>query len=117
MNHSSGNCLRLHRRRSGLSQQEVAEALGTKDRGAISRYERGHHLPPLSIALGLELMFVVPVAELFSGLREGISAAIEERLAMLEEELGTRSAKGPHARVTAKKLLWLMERRSARSVA
>lgn len=117
MNHTSGNQLRVHRRRSGLSQQEVALVLGSEDRGAVSRYERGHHLPPLPVAIALEVLFVVPVTELFSGLREGISGVVEERLSKLEAELGARSARDPQAAITAKKLLWLMDRRNVLSSA
>jgi transcriptional regulator with XRE-family HTH domain len=114
-NQTSGNNLRTHRKRSGLSQHEVAVILGS-DAGAICKYERSHHLPPLSLALAYEAVFLVPVSQLFAGLHEAIKQSTEKRLSKLEVELGSRSGKGPQAAITARKLQWLMERRSPQIV-
>jgi transcriptional regulator with XRE-family HTH domain len=115
VNELSSNQLRAHRKRSGLSQHEVAAILGCEDGGAISRYERSHNLPPLPLAVGYEVMFLVPVSQLFSGLLEAVEQATEDRLSKLEVELGNRSGIGHQAAITAKKLQWLMERRNERA--
>lgn len=114
MNRNPGNYLRIHRTDSGLNQGELGTVLGC-DGGAISRYEWSRSLPSLPVALGLEVLFNVPIAELFTGLSEAVRNRIEQQLAELEVELGTRSGKGPRAMITAKKLQWLMERRRARN--
>lgn len=43
--------LRLIRDRAGLSQGEMAKALGVKDRSSVSGYERGEREPPLPTLL------------------------------------------------------------------
>jgi transcriptional regulator with XRE-family HTH domain len=110
MNQNPGNYLRAHRKRSGLTQQDIAALLGS-DAGTVSRFEWSHSLPSLPLALAFEVVFMVPVSQLFSGLREAVGHSIEQRLANLEAELGSRSGKGPRAVITAKKLEWIMERR------
>jgi DNA-binding XRE family transcriptional regulator len=116
-NENPGNYLRMYRKRSGLSQIEIATILGCEDGGLVSRHETSRILPPLPLALGYAAIFLVPVSELFQGLREAVEQTIEARLAELETELGTRSGRGPRAAITAKKLVWLNERRSHRAAA
>src|SRR5437660_10555182 len=65
--HRLQNYLRTYRRKSGLTQQEVAFLLGRKNGAQLSRYEKRQHLPPLRTALACEAIFHVPVAELFGG--------------------------------------------------
>jgi transcriptional regulator with XRE-family HTH domain len=113
----SGNYLRTHRKRSGLSQHEVAGVLGIENGGVVCRYELGRHLPPLLVALALEAIFRVPISQLFRGLGEAVEQNIENRLLSLETELHSRSGKGPQAVITAKKLRWLTERRKVQPVA
>jgi transcriptional regulator with XRE-family HTH domain len=108
-----GNYLRSHRRKAGLSQREIGMALGYDDEGPISRHERYHTVPPLMVALGYEVIFRVPVAEIFAGLRDGVEVAIEQRLAELEDRLQQRSARDRQAVAIARKLEWLCERRSS----
>jgi hypothetical protein len=70
-------------------------------------------MPDLPIALGYEIVFRVPVSELFAGLHDEVAVEIEARLATLEERLGRRSARDHDAKATARKLLWLSERKNA----
>jgi transcriptional regulator with XRE-family HTH domain len=116
-NQNSGNYLRAHRKRSGLSQDEIAAALGCEDGGVVSRHEAARIFPPLPLALAYEVIFLVPVSQLFRGLRDVVEQTTEDRLSKLEVELGTRSGAGPQAAITAKKLIWLAERRSLRTSA
>jgi DNA-binding XRE family transcriptional regulator len=44
--------LALIRQRAGMSQAEIAKALGVENRASISGYERGDREPPLPVLLG-----------------------------------------------------------------
>mgnify|MGYP003377033792 CR=1 FL=1 len=66
----------IYRKRMGFSQKDVAQLLGLKDTATLCQYERGHSLPPLTVALSLELILRVPVAFLFPCLYEELRAGI-----------------------------------------
>jgi len=68
-------------------------------------------MPDLQIAIGYELIFRIPVSELFAGLRDDVATDVEAHLLQLEEELGKRSARDQDANATARKLAWLSKRR------
>ena len=106
------NDIRIHRRRTGLSQRDIGEVLGYLSEGPIARHEDGRRLPPLKVAIGYELIFRIPVSEIFPGLREEVGGAVEKRLAQLEERLGEHSAKDRNAMAIARKLTWLYERKT-----
>jgi DNA-binding XRE family transcriptional regulator len=111
-NRIPGNYLRLHRRKAGLSQRELAELVGYEDPWAVSRHERSLTVPPLLIALAYQEVFQVPLSAIFSGIHSTVSQVIEKNLAALSDELGDRSGKGRSANGTAQKLEWLTQRRS-----
>lgn len=69
-------------------------------------------IPDLQIAIGYELIFRVPVSELFAGLRDEVVTDIEANLVRLEEQLGQRSLKDQNAQAIARKLTWLSERKN-----
>jgi DNA-binding XRE family transcriptional regulator len=102
--------LHSHRKRSGLSQRELARLLGYPDQGPVSRHERLCGVPPLMIALGYQAIFHQPVSDLFPGAYETVKAAVEERLDKLKDDLHQRSAKGRGAAMIARKLEWMWER-------
>jgi transcriptional regulator with XRE-family HTH domain len=64
------NNVLLYRKRMGFTQRKVARLLGHRDTSTLSCYESGKSLPPLSIALCLEIVLRVPVAFLFPQLYE-----------------------------------------------
>lgn len=103
----------MHRRRTGFSQRELEVVLGYLGEGAVSQHERMAITPPLKMAIGYEIIFRVPVAELFAGVRDSIEDDIEIRLARMEESLGQRSATDRQANATARKLMWLRERQES----
>ena len=70
--------LTLLRKKKGMSQQELAEALGVS-RQAVSRWEVGVSIPSIENLLALSKLFDVPVYELAGGARP-------------EEALGTEPA-------------------------
>lgn len=85
--------------------------LGYGNEGCISRHESFRILPSLEIAIGYEVVFRVPVSELFAGLRDEVTEDVEARLAQLEQTLGQRSFKDGNGEATARKLMWLCERK------
>ena len=106
-----GNYLRTHRKKSGLSQRELGRLLGYADEGAVSRHEKSHTLPPLLTAIGYEIIFRTPMAELLPGIRLTVEQAVEGRMRELEEELQKKSGKENRAASVAHKLAWFYERR------
>lgn len=104
------NSLRLHRRRIGLSQGELGRVLGYDDESAVAKHERFQVMPPFLVALGYEVVFQIPVSELFPGVAKTVALGIEARLDELEYALRQG---GAIARPTAatRKLEWLETRR------
>jgi len=113
VNQRLANYLRTHRRNVGLTQRELGQILGYCDEGAVCRHERFHVTPPLVVALGYEIVFRVPVSEIFAGLRDEVEGDVEERLEALEKDLQQCSAKDRNANAIARKLMWFSERRSS----
>lgn len=104
------NSLRLHRRRTGLSQGELGRLLGYDDESAVAKHERFQAMPPFLIALGYEIIFQVPVSELFPGIAETVALGIEARLAEMEDELRQGGDIARPATMTTRKLDWLATR-------
>jgi len=105
------NYLKLHRRRTGLTQGEIAYLLGFDNKGVVSRYEKRTRIPPLQTAIACEAVFGVPISELFAGMREDAKKDIQKRLLELRSRL--RQAPLNEARtdngavLRAHKLQWL----------
>src|SRR5437667_302672 len=70
------NYLRTYRKRSGLTQRDVAFLVGCRNGAQVSRYEKRRRLPPLRTALVYEAAFGVPVSVLFAALREDFRPAV-----------------------------------------
>ena len=107
------NHLKARRKNSGLSQRDMRNLLGYRSAGQIARHERATSIPPLAIALGYEAVFKVPVSEIFVGLYGNIREELENKLRKMEAELHERSARDTDANLTARKLMWLNERRNS----
>jgi len=73
------NNLRKYRKAIGLKQREVAEILGLKNSGMISRWEKGVCLPSLVNAFKLAGLYSVLVDALFFSLIRVIKRKIMER--------------------------------------
>ena len=73
------NYLRSHRKRLGLSQDEVAFLLGSQSGAKVSRYERFARGASLETALALEAIFQKPASELFGGLYQEIEKQVVAR--------------------------------------
>lgn len=81
------NYLRAHRKRSALSQDELAFLLGCNGSARISRYERGKQTPHLRLVLGYELLFRTPVRELYGGEAVKVKDNLRKRAKILIRRL------------------------------
>ena len=104
--------LRTHRKKSGLTQRELATLLGYDNEGPVSRHERGMTIPPLRIALAYEAIFQVPISELFPAVYLMVGESIETQLAAFESLLGEKSAEDHDADATARKLQFMWGRKN-----
>lgn len=108
-----GNYVLTHRKRAGLSQDELGQLIGYGGRASVCRHETSQALPPLITALCYEAIFGAPVSELFPGLKLTVEQGLAERILEFERELQVKSAGSPReANKHAKKLAWLDERRA-----
>ena len=64
------NCIKEHRLHRGLSQEELAQAVGVS-RQSINSIERGRYIPSLPLALRLAHFFNCPTDALFELQEEG----------------------------------------------
>lgn len=85
------NYLRTYRKRTGLSQGDVAFLLGCQHGAKVSRYERNARQPGLETAVAYEVLFGVPLRELFGGLFEKVEATILKRARVLARKLSAAS--------------------------
>jgi len=91
--HKLANYLRAYRKRSGLSQSEVAYLLGCKNAAQVSRYERRRHMPPLRTALAFQAALRTPLSELYAGTYESIAKEVAVRAQSLAVELQSKTPK------------------------
>jgi transcriptional regulator with XRE-family HTH domain len=102
------NYLRAYRKKSGLSQAEMAYLVGCKSRAQISQYERRNSVPTLPTALALQVALDVPVAELYAGKYDSISKQVRERAERLAVELREKKPKRGKSLIVYR-LQWLVE--------
>ena len=81
------NYLRSYRRRLGLSQDLVAELLGSHSGTKVSRYERRIRTVPLETTLAYEAALGIPVADLFAGRFQKIRKAVKRRAQKIARRL------------------------------
>jgi transcriptional regulator with XRE-family HTH domain len=85
--HKLDNYLRTYRKRSGLSQDELAYLLGTGDGAKVSRYEKNGRQPTLDTVLAYEAIFRVASRELFAGRFQRADRSVTRRARLLAERL------------------------------
>ncbi len=79
MSYKLPNYLRAHRKRTRLTQDEVAFLLGNRRGSKLSRYERFHHQPSLRKAFALEVVYRAPVQSLFAGVHKDVARRTRSR--------------------------------------
>src|SRR5437016_1250098 len=87
MSRTLPNYLRTHRKRAGLSQEEVADLLGCRFGTKLSRYECFNREPNLVTALACQIIFGVPMRELFPGIYEEALRRVTPRARRLIEQI------------------------------
>lgn len=91
--------LRSHRKRLGLSQDELAWLMGSASGSKVSKYERFSCEPSLKAVLAYEVVFRVPARELFAGIFEAVQMVTNRRARTLIKRL---ERSGADARTTTK---------------
>ncbi len=81
------NHIRAHRKRSWLSQSEVAMLVGSQTGASVSRHECFRRLPTLPTGLAYEIIFGTPMRDLFPGLFEDVQKATLSRAETLADKL------------------------------
>jgi len=107
------NYLLTCRKRSGLSQRDLAFLFGCKSGAKVTRYERFVRNPNLRTALAYEAIFGTAVRELFAGAYSEVEAETRKRAAELSRKL---QAEKPD-RLTKRKLEFLRMIIVARDIA
>jgi transcriptional regulator with XRE-family HTH domain len=97
------NYLRTHRKRVGLTQDEVAYLLGRECGTQVSRYERFKRQPSLTTVVAYEVIFGAAAQELFAGVAERIKPTIQKRARSLTQRLQA----GKQTRMVGQKLAFL----------
>lgn len=82
--------LRALRRRSALSQEDVAFLLGAFTGTRVSRHETGVCAPPLEVALAYEVIFGAGIAEIYEDELLRIAEHVRKRARTLNESLAHR---------------------------
>jgi transcriptional regulator with XRE-family HTH domain len=103
------NYLRAHRKRLGLSQDDVAFLLGVVSGTKVCRYERFLRGPTLLTVLALAIIFQKPVNELFAGLSKKVEKQIEARAKVLAHRI-SRSKQTTQNRKRTESLLKIAQR-------
>ena len=97
------NYLETFRKRMGLTQEEMAFLLGSKNGETVSRYERNRSQPGLKATLAYEVICRVPAHQLFAGVREEVEEETKHRARFLVQKLEKRE----QDRMTTHKLTML----------
>jgi len=108
--HPNGAPLRTLRKRSGLSQRELAQILGFQTGVPVFRHECSRTYPDLRTALAYEIIFQAPISSQFPALYRSVEPVIEKRILELKARLEAMPGKGRNAVRTARKLEFLWER-------
>jgi DNA-binding XRE family transcriptional regulator len=108
-----GTYLRTHRKHAGLTQGELARIIGYPSAATISNHERLYALPPLMTAIAYEVVFRVPVTEIFAGVAQAMEQLVDFHLTEMEKQLRNEAVRGAHAQLVLRKIEWLEERRAS----
>jgi transcriptional regulator with XRE-family HTH domain len=83
MAHRLPNYLRTHRKRAGLSQDEVAFLMGCESGAKVSRYEMNRRQLPVETVFAYEAVFGVPARELLAGVYDEAEQTTRKRAGLL----------------------------------
>jgi len=81
------NYLRLYRKKSPLTQSDIAFLLQLTDYSNISRYEKGHRVPNIDLLITYHFLFKVPIESLFELQSNEMLVNLKQRIELLIKEL------------------------------
>ena len=81
------NYLRTTRKRTALSQEEVAFLLGKRGGAKVCRYELFTCKPELETILAFEAIYQKPASELFAGLYQEVQRKVAARARVLAHKI------------------------------
>jgi DNA-binding XRE family transcriptional regulator len=81
------NHLNITRKRSGLTQSDVATLMGFQEHTHVCRHEKGKRIPPIEMILSYHIIFDKSVEDLFYGYRKELIHNIQQRVPHLIQEL------------------------------
>ncbi len=81
------NYLRRYRKRSGLTQEEIAFLLGCQCGAKVSRYENLTREPSLATAFACQVIYRVPAHEIFPGIYTVVEKQVKRRAHVLGAKL------------------------------
>jgi DNA-binding XRE family transcriptional regulator len=99
------NYIRTHRKRTHLTQSEVAFLLGSKTSAHVCRHERLEQTPNLQTLLAYEILFHTPVRNLYGGVHQDVEQKLLRRIRLLIQKLATSG----YSRMKARKIEILNE--------
>lgn len=82
--------IRTHRKRSGLTQDELAFLLGTVGGSRVSRYERLSREPNLRTAFACQVIFDIPPHQLFPAVFHEVDKAVVRQAKLLSMTAGKK---------------------------
>ena len=106
------NYIRAYRKRTRLTQQDVAFIIGSKSGAGISRHERFKQTPDLQTLLAYEMLFRTPVRNLFDGTHRKVERKLLRRIRLLIRKL-RETGRGRRARGKVEVLSAYLEERAA----
>ena len=83
------NYLRTQRKRWALSQTQLSLLLGYQ--GCVGKYEANTRLPSLRTALACEVIFGVPVGQIYAGIYSDVEEEVMRRAYALYETVENRT--------------------------
>lgn len=83
--------LRGFRKRSSLTQTDLARLVGMVSPSPISRLELGEHAPDLKTAFLLEAVFGASPSQLFRAIYTPLAEAVRDRAEMLDDSLSLQT--------------------------
>ena len=81
------NFLRLHRKRSPLTQADIAYLIQLSDYSNISRYEKGQRAPNIELLLVYHHLFATSIESFFEPQSEIVQFSLVERIEHLLNDL------------------------------
>ena len=87
---NSPNYLRSYRKRSPLTQSDVAYLMGLQDYGTISRCEKGQRRPSVELLLVYHHLFNAPIESFFEHQSEEMLLDLKKRMESLIYDLKKR---------------------------